>query len=152
MDIDQLRKINQLSHELRKHHMAESSNEAYDQAQQIVTITQKPSASAGQETVLVEAAPAADQLAARQFQIELDRIQKTVNEEMDVLRNALNQIISEVNSLRDELSKVQTAQPPKPKEKQAELKTEDKTPHARVGNFQPGDVDIQKMFYFGTKK
>jgi chromosome segregation ATPase len=151
MDIDQLRKINQLSHELRKHHMAETSNDAYDQAQQIITITQK-SSPPSQETVLVEAAPAADQLAARQFQIELDRATKGFNDELEVMRNALNQIISEVNSLRDELSKIQTAQPPKPKEKQAELKTEEKTPHARVGNFQPGDVDIQKMFYFGTKK
>jgi len=151
MDIEQLRKINQLSSELKRHGMVNSSTDAYEQAQQIVTITPKKAVS-NQETVLVEAAPSADPLVSRQFQVELDRIQKTVNEELDVLRSAMNQIIAEVNALRDDLSKAQAAQPPKQKEKQVELKTEVKVPHPRQGNFQPGDVDIQKMFYFGTKK
>lgn len=150
MGVDQLRKINQLSSELKRHGMADSSTDAYAQAQQIVTITPKKSVS--QETVLVEAAPAANSLSARQFQVELDRVHKAVNEELDVLRNAFNQIIVEVNALREDLIKAQAAQPPKQKEKQVELKTETKVPHPRQGNYQPGDVDIQKMFYFGTKK
>ncbi len=150
MDLEQLRKINTLSHELKRHHMADSSTEAYTQAQQIVQIIPKP-APQSQETVLVQEAPV-EPIAARQFQIELDRVQKAVTEELDLVRNAVNQIITEVNALRDEVTKLQSAQPPKPKEKQAELKTEAKEAHPRQGNFQPGDVDIQKVFYFGTKK
>jgi hypothetical protein len=80
-------------------------------------------------------------------------MQKGFSEELDVLRTAMNQLIIEVNSLREELSKAQVApQQPKQKEKQAELKTETKVAHPRQGDWKPGDVDIQKMFYYGTKK
>ncbi len=150
MDLEQLRKINTLSHELKRHNMASSSTDAYTQAQQIVQVIPKP-ATASCETIVVEAAPAAP-IAERQFQLELERVHKAVAEEVEVLRTAINQIIAEVNALREDLGKVQSAQPPKPKEKQVELKTETKEAHPRQGNFQPGDVDIQKMFYFGTKK
>jgi hypothetical protein len=152
MDVEKLRKINQLSQELKKHGMADSSQDAYTQAQQIIQVIPKNSAPASQESVIVETAPAQDPLAARQFQIELDKMQKGFSEELDVLRTAMNQLIIEVNSLRDELSKAQMAQPPKQKEKQVELKTETKVAHPRQGDWKPGDVDIQKMFYYGTKK
>jgi hypothetical protein len=150
MDLDQLRKINTLSNELKRHGMANSSTDAYSQAEQIITITPKKTASE-QETVVLEV-PAQDALAERQAQMEIDRLKKAFNDELEVFRNTINQIISEVNSLREDLARVQSVQPPKQKEKQAELKTEVKETHPRQGNFQPGDVDIQKMFYFGTKK
>jgi methionine synthase I (cobalamin-dependent) len=152
MDVDKLRRINMLSSELKKHGMADSSQDAYTQAQEIIQVTPKQSSQATQESVIVETAPAQDPLAAKQFQIELDKMQRGFSEEMDVLRNAMNQLIIEVNSLRDELGKAQAAQPPKQKEKQVELKTETKVSHPRQGNWTPGDVDIQKMFYYGTKK
>lgn len=152
MDLGQLQRINKLSSELKRHGMADSSTDAYTQAQQIVTITPKKNVpAAGQETVVVEAAPM-EPLAARQFQLELERVHKAVTKELDVLRNAINQIVAEVNALREDVCKLQSVQPPKPKEKQVELKTEERVPHARVGDWKPGDVDIQKMFYFGTKK
>ena len=101
MDVEQLRKINQLSSELKRHGMAGDSTDAYAQAQQIITITPKKSIS-NQETVVVEAAPAADSLSSRQFQVELERVHKAVTEELDMLRNAFNQIIVEVNALRED--------------------------------------------------
>ena len=36
-------------------------------------------------------------------------------------------------------------------ETQKSLKAEEKQPHPRQGNYQPGDVAIDKMFYFGHK-
>jgi hypothetical protein len=151
MDVEKLRRINMLSHELKKHGMADSSTDAYNQAQQMVQVIPKTN-STPQESVVIEAAPAAEPLAARQFQIEVDKIQKAFSEELDVIRNAMNQVIMEVNSLREDLSKAQAAQPPKQKEKQVELKTEVKVSHPRQGDWKPGDVDIQKMFYYGNKK
>jgi hypothetical protein len=132
--------------------MADSSTDAYAQAQQMVQVIPKQAVSAAQESVIVEAAPAADPLVSRQFQMEIEKIQKGFSEELDVMRSAINQIISEVNALRDDLSKAQAAQPPKQKEKQVELKTAPKESHPRQGDWKPGDVDIQKMFYYGTKK
>jgi hypothetical protein len=149
MDMEQLRKINALSNELKRHHMADSSMDAYSQAQSIVQVIPKTAPVSNDGSVVVQEA-AADPLVARQFELEIQRIQKGFAEELDVMRNAMNQMIAEINSLREDLNKAQAAQPPKQKEKQVELKTEDKVPHARVGNFQPGDVDIQKMFYFGN--
>jgi len=151
MDLDQLRKINQLSSELKKHGMAESSTDAYAQAQQIVELVPKPKPAAAPESVVIEAAPV-EPIAAKQFELEFERVRKAVAEEMDVLRNTINQIIGEVNSIREDISKLSAVQPPKLKEKQAELKTEVRVNHPRQGSWQPGDVDIQKMFYFGTKK
>jgi hypothetical protein len=130
--------------------MADSSTDAYAQAEQIITITPKR-ATGEQETIVMEA-PAQGALAARQSQIEIELLRKGVNDEMEIFRNAINQIIAEVNSLREDLTKIQNEAQPKPREKQAELKTENKEAHPRQGNFQPGDVDIQKMFYFGVKK
>jgi hypothetical protein len=151
MDMDQLRKINQLSSELKKHKMADSSMDAYSQAQHIVQVIPKTNVSHGQESVVVEAAPA-DPLVARQFEIEMQRIQKGFAEELDVMRTAMNQIIAEVNALREDLSKAQAQAPPKQKEKQVELKTETKEPHPRQGDYKPGDIDIKSVFYFGNKK
>ncbi len=152
MDLDQLQKINSLSHELKKHKMAGTSEDAYTQAQQIIQVIPRQHAQEQQESVTIETAPAPNQIESRQFQIEMERMQKAFAEEMDVMRTAMNQLIAEVNSLRGELGKVQSAQPPKQKEKQAELKTEAKVSHPRQGDWKPGDVDIQKMFYYGTKK
>jgi len=149
MDMEQLRKINTLSNELKRHHMAESSMDAYSQAQSIVQVIPKTALASNDGAVVMQEA-VADPLVARQMDLEIQRIQKGFSEELEVMRNAMNQIILEVNSLREDLSKAQEAQPPKQKEKQVELKTEEKVPHARVGHFQPGDVDIQKMFYFGN--
>jgi hypothetical protein len=149
MDVEKLRKINMLSHELKKHGMAESSTDAYTQAQQMVQVIPKQSV-APQESVVIEAAPAADPLASRQFQMEIEKMQKSFSDELDVMRTAINQIISEVNALREDLSKAQVAAPPKQKEKQVELKTEVKVSHPRQGDWKPGDVDIQKMFYYGN--
>jgi hypothetical protein len=151
MDVEKLRKINMLSHELQKHGMADSSTDAYAQAQQMVQVIPKQTVSAAaQESVVLEAAPVAEPLAARQFQMEIEKIQKGFSDELDVMRSAINQIISEVNALREDLSKAQTAQPPKQKEKQVELKTAPKESHPRQGDWKPGDVDIQKMFYYGN--
>jgi len=151
MDMDQLRKINQLSSELKRHGMAGSSTDAYQQAEEIIQVTHKPAPVEQGESVVVEQAPA-DPLVARQFAVELERMQKEHAVQLDVLRNAMNQLIAEVNSLRDEFSKAQSEQPPKQKEKQAELKTENKEPHPRQGHYKPGDIDIKSVFYFGTKK
>jgi len=80
-------------------------------------------------------------------------MQKAHDSELEVLRTAVNQLISEVNMLRDDMTKLNAqAEQQKPKEKQVELKTENKEPHPRQGNYKPGDIDIKSVFYFGTKK
>ena len=75
---------------------------------------------------------------------------KKYDEELGTLRSAVERLAAEVETLKSTVSKLSEATPV-PKEKQAPLKTETKEPHPRQGNFSPDDIDIQKVFYFGTK-
>ncbi len=154
MDINQLSKINTLSSELKKHGMAENSTVALQQAEEIM---QTEGTQAGKETMTIQE-PQTNQLAERQVQIEIEKVQKVIAEELDTFRNAINQVIIEVNNVRDDVSKLRTTlTQPKAKETQVTLAEEKKIevkpaePHPRQGNLTSKDVDIQKMFYFGNK-
>ena len=152
MDLDQLKKINNLSHELQRHGFTDSSEESYNQAEQIIQIVPKQTTSIpAQETEVVQMTNT-DVLEERQFQIQVEQLTKQFNKELDCFRDAINELVREVNTLKEEIHKLK-AQPAQPKEKQVLLPTESQPeePHPRQGNFKPSDVDIQKMFYFGNK-
>lgn len=148
MDVFKLQKINSLASDLRKHNFAVSSEEAYQQAEQVF-----------QEVPVVEVSEApvvsvqkVDHLAERRFELLLEQNNRKYEQEIGLLRSALGTLASEIENLKSELRKMHEQAPPKQKEHQAPLKTEVKEEHPRQGKFTPGDVDIQKMFYFGTKK
>lgn len=149
MDVDKLQRINALASELRKHNFALSSDEAYQQAEQVyegtgsqVIVEQKPMVTSQNQ----------DALSMRRFEMMLEQNNKKYEQEFATYRNAINLLASQLEVLKAELSKFGRENTEKPKEKQVELKTEVKEAHPRQGNFQPSDVDMQKMFYFGAKR
>ncbi|HLC32758.1 MAG TPA: hypothetical protein VJJ82_02950 [Candidatus Nanoarchaeia archaeon] len=149
MDVDKLQRINALASELRKHNFALSSDEAFEQAEQVYE--------GGNGTqVIVEQKPMqlqnADALSMRRFEMMLEQNNKKYEQEFATYRNAINMLAAQLELLKAELTKASVVAQERPKEKQAELKTEVKEAHPRQGNFQPSDVDIQKMFYFGAKR
>jgi len=149
MDVEKLQKINMLASELRKHNFAVSSDDAFKQAE---TIYETPN---GEQVIVQEKAALVQQmdpLAHRKTELLLEMNNKKIEQEFNVMRNAINILAAEVENLKTELRKGTFVEAAKHKEKQAELKTEVKEPHPRQGNFQPADVDIQKMFYFGSKR
>lgn len=148
MDVFKLQKINNLASELRKHNIADSSDAAFQQAEQVF----EPSV----QQVVIEEKPAVvqrvDVLAERKFEMLLEQNNKKYEQEISLLRSAVGTLANELECLKSELRKLSEQAPPKPKERQEPLKTEVKEEHPRQGKFTSTDVDIQKMFYFGTKK
>lgn len=155
MDLEQLKRINTLSHELIKHGFTQSSEEAYNQAEKAIRLAPKTQVAVQEQST--EVPTAASALAERKFQVELERVTKQVNQELNVFRDSVNNIITELNSLKEEVGKLKTTQPPKKKEKQISFGPEQKTiqqpkeKHPKQGGFDSQDVDINKMFYFGNK-
>ncbi|MBS3147899.1 hypothetical protein J4219_03365 [Candidatus Woesearchaeota archaeon] len=148
MDVDKLQRINALAGELRKRNMTFSSDDAYKQAEQVYEqglVQEMPM----QETVVLK--PVQDMLETRKIELMLELNNKKYEAEFERYRSAINTLALEIQQLKEALSKA-TFEAPKQKEKQAELKTEVKEDHPRQGKYQPADVDIQKMFYFGSKR
>jgi len=146
MDVFQLQRVNSLAAELKKHNFAVSSEDAFQQAEQVYAEVKEQPADAPQ--VLVE--QKVDTLAERRFELILEQNNKKYEQEIGLLRSALNSLAQQLDSLKSELHKLHES--PKPREKQEPLKTEVKEDHPRQGKFTSNDVDIQKMFYFGAKR
>ena len=146
MDVFKLQKINSLASDLKRHNFAASSEDAFQQAEQVF-------GQSSEEQVVVEqpVEQKTDNLSERRTELLLDMNNKKYEQEFALLRSALKNLAQELEVLKSELRKF-SEQSPKPKEKQVELKTEVKEEHPRQGKFVPGDVDIQKMFYFGNKR
>lgn len=58
----------------------------------------------------------------------------------------------EINIDVDDESKAEQAAPVQAQPKKEEYKQEQTVPQSRVGNYKPGDISIEKMFYYGNKK
>lgn len=159
MNVDNLQKINALASELRKYNFADSSEDAFRQAEQTLNQGER---SQTQAAVVSESQPVQkpvqepvqqpqDGLVQRQVEILLEQHGRKQQQEVALLRAAVNQLSAELSALKGQLEKLSVQAPPKPKEKQVELPKEAKEDHPRQGKFTSNDVDIQKMFYFGNK-
>ncbi|PIN75861.1 hypothetical protein COV18_01630 [Candidatus Woesearchaeota archaeon CG10_big_fil_rev_8_21_14_0_10_37_12] len=146
MDVSNLLKVNSLAQELKKHRFAESSEDAFRQAQE--AIEPRKQAMPLSESMQVDRPTAA--LEIRKVELLLEQNKQYVDQQLSLFRSTINQLIGELNSVRSQLGKFSESHPI-PKDKQVPLKTEPKVEHPRQGNFKPEDVDIQKMFYFGNK-
>ncbi len=148
MDVFKLQKMNNLAAELKKHNFANSSEDAYQQAEQVYA-EKEPSVVSDEPQIVVQ--QKTDTLAERRFEMILEQNNRKYEQELGLLRSALNTLANELESVKSHLRKLHE-QSPQPKEQQVPLKTEPKEDHPRQGKFTSNDVDIQKMFYFGTKR
>jgi len=147
MNIEKAQKVNALAHELRKHNFASSSEDAIEQAEQI--FNDKPIKTEEKEAVSMQS-DQPDLMAEKKFEMILEMNNKQHEQELALIRSALNQLSSELQSVRSELKRLSEANPV-PKERQEPLKTEIKEKHPRQGDYTSDDVDIQKVFYCGNK-
>ena len=146
MDIFKTQKINALASELKKHNFADSSEDAFQQAEQVLKESPVQQAAVEEKPV---SSVSSDHLAETKLKLMLDMNNKKYSQEISLLRSALGTLAQEVEGLKSQLVKLSEQVP---KEKQVPLKTEPKVPHPRQGNVTPDDVDLRKMFYFGNKK
>jgi len=147
MDVDKLRKINNLCMEIRKHNKNIGTDEAFRQAEAIVkeesvhTIITSPGE-----------APKTINSFDNEYTIQLERQNRRLTEELENLR-------TQVSSLKQQVVEVKRSAPimiqqpveQAQGEQQAMLKTQTQEPHPRQGNWKPSDVSIEKIFYFGNK-
>lgn len=146
MDIEELKKLNNLTIELKKHGM--TSDEAFKQAESLLKT---------KESVEPVAPPAQTQnqdfLLEKKFSLMIDMNNKKFQESINVLYESIKNLSSELTMLKSEFNEAKKAKKDIKeqviKEKQESLPKQES--HPRQGQFSPADVSIEKMFYFGKK-
>jgi len=158
-DIEQIKQINALAKELLEHGIASNMEEAADQARKMIEKGQTIEVKRDSEITVRPASPQSLSNPGHSllgFDDLKQRIE-TVEQQMESMIGKINEIISELNRVqkgkteapapRQENSPI-TMEAPK-NDQQAHLKDEKVEPHHRTGKYVPGDVAIEKMFYFG---
>ncbi len=88
------------------------------------------------------------QMQAKAMQREIDELKKiivTLNDDMIGLKQQMR------NSIRPIMEEAAVEEKPKQQKiVQPKVMLNDEA-HHRTGQFKPGDIDIQKVFYFGNK-
>jgi hypothetical protein len=163
MNVEKLQKINKLALELRKHNFALSSDDAVEQAEQALRVTKEIPKVKHSDTIAIQQEdPALDKL-----KILLEMSARKNQQEIQLLKSAIKSLAKELEQIKEKPRAAPQTAPfvespsvtmeNKPeaavvlKEHQSQLKTEPREAHPRHGNYQPGDIDIKKMFYFGNK-
>lgn len=155
MNVNDVAKMNQMMKELQKHGIARNAPEAFQQAQDIVSDEPKKVITINEEGVQVETATVqGSAIIESRVNLLLDMHNKKIESNFLTMRDTISALAMEIEKLKFELKKfsdskakvVQVVQ-----ETQKSLKTEEKAAHPRQGNYAPGDVAIDKMFYYGHK-
>jgi len=134
---------------LRKHGMADKSDDAYKQAEALLT--------SKKEEVLPPFQPSSqvsnELLLEHKFTLALEMNNKKFQAALDIISTTIASLAQEVTGLKRELSDLKSVPVRKPvvSEPEVSKKEQPKESHPRQGQFVPGDVSIEKMFYFGKK-
>ena len=176
MDVERMKRVNALARELMDHGMVSDYEEAYREAERMIDSGMNSSRLSDEEiSVRKYSSPEEppkisntnvsntsiggygmigfDALEFRNMKERLD----TMEQQMNMVFTKINEIISEINRLDSKRanSPIEIRDKKEIEEKQRELQTNLKkqevehTPHPRSGDYKPGDVSIEKMFYFG---
>ncbi len=144
MDVEKLKKMNELSKELKKHGIAESNKEAFEKAGEIVR-DEAIGDVISQSTQKSEASDSFD----KHYQIMLERQNRQLANEIIALKGAVIAIQEEIEKLKQ--AKPMPAQQPKQETQATFAKKEEPKQHPRQGGFTSEDVAMEKVFYFGKK-
>ncbi|MBD3361739.1 hypothetical protein GF358_03025 [Candidatus Woesearchaeota archaeon] len=153
MDVEKLRKINQLSKELKKHGMAMEN--AIEQASES---TQEKEVNEFLKKSKEEMQSTKNPSSTEQYILMLERNNRKIMEEVQTVKKEVTKIMSEFTDIKKQLEKkpavkeqseINEKPKQKTKEKQSQLKSKKK--NEKQGEINPEDVSIEKMFYFGKK-
>ncbi|MBN1644913.1 hypothetical protein JW851_02650 [Candidatus Woesearchaeota archaeon] len=162
MDVEKLKKINQLSKELKKHGMA--MEEAIEQASDSVHENEiKEFLHKSKEEMESTKNPSSTE----QYIIMMERNNRKIMEEVQKVKQEVSKIIHEFSEIKKQFEQMpetlRETSPRKAIETQSKLtpKTEQKqsfrtapkkkAKNPRQGDYTSDDVSIEKMFYFGKK-
>ena len=148
MNVEKLKKMNELSKELKKHGMADSTAEAFNQAGDMVReeavkdIIVKPREKSESKDCFDS-----------QYQIMLERQNRQIAQEVQALKETVAAMQAEIEMLKADQKAAPVQQQEKPKQevqKKFPQKEESKE-HPKQGEFTSEDVAVDKVFYFGKK-
>lgn len=149
MDVEKLKKMNELSKELKKHGVADSTKEAFAKAGQMVR-----DEAVGDVISHSEKKPEQESSFDNQYQIMLERQNRQLVNEINILKNAVAELQEALEQLKKEPRPTPEPRPepkrPEPPVMQSKLK-EEKKEHPKQGEFSSEDVAVEKVFYFGKK-
>lgn len=144
MDIEEIKRINRMTAELKKHGMAESSVDAYHQARASFEEPQERS-----QQIIIEQQPT-DNITERKFELLIELNNKKFQEALTILSNDIALLAQQLANLKQEVQQNKASIHLEQKqEKQQSLPKQEA--HPRQGMYSPADVSIEKMFYFGKK-
>ncbi|MFQ5621024.1 MAG: hypothetical protein ACE5FT_04230 [Candidatus Nanoarchaeia archaeon] len=164
-DIERLKKISQMSKELQKHGIATNSEEGFKQSEAIYQAS-TPNMEVNKDLTSSHVEqPSAEAATAQQVNTgalsDFQRFQNTVNDRLGKLESGLTNVIGKLNEMIKEINRLegrleQGGVPELPKERQETIapKEEPKKEaesQSRSGEYTPGDVAIDKIFYYGNK-
>jgi len=152
MNVEKLKKINQLSKEFKKQGMA--MEEAISQASESVNEKEVKEFLNQSKKEMESSNPSATE----QYIIMLERNNRKIMEEVQKVKQEITKILNEFEQIKRQInqpqntSKDQTTEPKPTKkaQKQTRLKNKKQDDQHKEG-FTPEDVSIEKMFYFGNK-
>lgn len=155
MDIEKLKRLNDLARNLKKSGFAQTSEEAAQQANDVYgkdlkdIVPDKPEPEKSSEPVSEQPEPSPapdDALFEAKMKLLLEMNQKQFQEQISSIRSQLDGLASELASLKQQ---VKAPRPEKKVPEQKKLPDEKKDSHPRQGEFKSDDVSIEKMFYYG---
>jgi hypothetical protein len=151
LNVEKLKKINQLSKEFKKHGMA--MEDAIEQASE--SVHEKGVKDFLQESK-EQMQSSKNPSSTEQYIMMLERNNRKIMEEVQKIKEEVSKIMNEFSDIKRQLHEqpvpVQVQEVIQPKvEKQTKLKPKKKIKNEKQGDINPEDVSIEKMFYFGKK-
>lgn len=149
MDVEKLKKMNDLSKELKRHGIAIDNTDAFARAGEIVRDKE-----VSEIISHTEKTASCEHSFDKQYQLMLERQNRQIANEISALKET-------VAALKEEILHLKQAKPtqqPQQAQQQPKQETQTKFPqkaeskeHPRQGSYTPDDVAVDKIFYFGKK-
>jgi len=169
-DIDKIIKVNNLAKELLTQGRASSRDEAVKMAEQMLSTsviepsTKAQHAQSSQQQV-AQSAEAAQEQPSQQVSNNNELVEKMYDfmkkqfevykENIVALNSNLNQLKEELQRLKSEIARQKAAEPrteqkqDQPQSGHPSKEVRDPKSHPRMGNYNPDQVSVEKMFYYG---
>ena len=169
---ERMRRLNELTKELKQRGFADSSFDAINQARQIYgddELSENVKHGLTKNANFEKTINGEEIKMSEADVINMNKKIEQMNKNVDTLTGKLNEIIKAINDMDARINALKNAQPrvveriverePRPEahqEAKQESTAEEEKPkgeyNERVGNFKSSDVQIEKMFYYGNKK
>ena len=159
-DIQKLKRIAAMTAELRKHRIASDSEDALRQSEAIFQESTPRHLQVNADLTVSAPEEVNPENSSRMNGPEMERFQNAVNNRLNVVEENISSVIGKMNEMIKVISKLeqrfeQGGVPELPKERQETITPkEDKketTGQLRSGDWKPGDVRIDNIFYCGKK-